>query len=245
MRMRKKKHGEERLAKCRELLYEHIGEQPLQNPAEVFGKSEGEVYLEIGAGKGGFACGMVEQHPDVCYFAMERVTDCVVLAAERASAGGVSRNLRFMIDSADRLMGIFAPGTVDRIFLNFSDPWSKKGYAKRRLTNKRYLAVYLTLLKEGGTLTFKTDNVGLFDFSLEQIEQMGISPVALTRDLHASEWNEGNVVTEYEANFSSQGVKINMVRIERPVGRDFTEDIPFELTMEGIKAPRRFSGREE
>ena len=176
---------------------------------------------------------------------MERVTDCVVLAAERASSAGLTDNLRFMIDSADRLMGIFAPGTVDKIFLNFSDPWSKKGYAKRRLTHKRYLAVYLTLLKEGGTLTFKTDNVGLFDFTLEEIEAIGLTPIALTRDLHASEWNEGNVVTEYEANFSSQGVKINMVRIERPTGRDFAADIPYELTLDGVKAPRRFSEREE
>ncbi len=243
--MRKKKHGEERLAKCRELLYEHLGEEPLQNPSTIFGKNEGEVYLEIGAGKGGFACGMVEKHPEVSYFAMERVTDCVVLAAERASSAGLTDNLRFMIDSADRLMGIFAPGTVDKIFLNFSDPWSKKGYAKRRLTHKRYLAVYLTLLKEGGTLTFKTDNVGLFDFTLEEIEAIGLTPIALTRDLHASEWNEGNVVTEYEANFSSQGVKINMVRIERPTGRDFAADIPYELTLDGVKAPRRFSEREE
>ena len=245
MRMRKKKHGEERLAKCRELLYEHVGDEPLTTPTAVFGKSEGEVYLEIGAGKGGFACGMVEKHPDVSYFAMERVTDCVVLAAERASGAGLGDNLRFMIDSADRLMGIFAPGTVDKIFLNFSDPWSKKGYAKRRLTHKRYLAVYLTLLKEGGTLTFKTDNVGLFDFTLEQIEEIGLTPTALTRDLHASEWNEGNVVTEYEANFSSQGVKINMVRIERPKGCDYTAEIPYELTLEGVKEPKRFLEREK
>ena len=245
MRMRKKKHGEERLAKCQDFLYEHKNNEPLKNPVTVFGKSEGKVYLEIGAGKGGFACGMVQKHPDVCYFAMERVTDCVVLAAERASEAGLNNNLRFMIDSADRLMAIFAPGSVDKIFLNFSDPWSKKGYAKRRLTHRRYLAVYLTLLKEGGTLTFKTDNDGLFDFSLEEIAGIGLSPVALTRDLHASEWNEGNVVTEYEANFSSQGVKINMLQIQRPTGRDFTELIPYELTPEGIREPLRFSGREK
>jgi len=245
MRMRKKKHGEERLDRCRALVYTHVGE-PLTNPSgEVFGVDGREVYLEIGAGKGGFACGMVAANPNVSYFAMERVTDCVVLAAERAVAEGLSDNLRFMIDSADRLLEIFAPHTVDKIFLNFSDPWSKKGYAKRRLTHRRYLAVYMTLLKDGGTLTFKTDNVGLFDFSLEELEALGLTPTALTRDLHASEWNEGNVVTEYEASFSSQGVRINMLRLIRPAGVDFTPLIPYELTLEGLRSPRRHGMGEE
>ncbi len=217
MRMRKKKHGMERLQECREYIYTHTGE-PLSDPAgEVFGVKGCPVYLEIGAGKGGFATGMVKQHPDVCYFAMERVTDCVVLASERAQAEGASGSLRFIIDTADNLTMIFAPGTVDRIFLNFSDPWSKKGYAKRRLTHRRYLAVYMNLLKEGGKLTFKTDNVGLFDFTLEELSACSIPLDKLTRDLHASEWNEGNVVTEYEASFSSQGVPINMLEVTRPV----------------------------
>ncbi len=216
MRMRKKKHGMERLQECREYIYTHTGE-PLSDPAgEVFGVTDRPVYLEIGAGKGGFATGMVKQNPDVCYFAMERVTDCVVLASERAQAEGASGSLRFIIDTADNLTKIFAPGTVDRIFLNFSDPWSKKGYAKRRLTHRRYLAVYMNLLKEGGKLTFKTDNVGLFDFTLEELSACSIPLDKLTRDLHASEWNEGNVVTEYEASFSSQGVPINMLEVTRP-----------------------------
>ena len=218
MRMRRKKHRDERLSACSEYLYTHEGEA-LTAPAEqVFDRSGAPVYLEIGAGKGGFACGMTAQHTDACYFAMERVTDCVVLAAERAVAEGVADRLRFINDTADNLTRIFAPSTVDAVFLNFSDPWSKKGYAKRRLTHRRYLSVYLNLLKDGGTLTFKTDNVGLFDFSLEEIEAIGLVPDALTRDLHASEYMEGNVVTEYEANFSSQGVKINMLRITKPHG---------------------------
>lgn len=230
MRMRKKKHSEERLLACSEYLYAHEGE-PLSDPAgEVFSRTGAPVWLEIGAGKGGFATGMVAAHPGVAYFAMERVTDCVVLAAERASAAGLSGGLRFITDTADNLARIFAPGTVDRIFLNFSDPWSKKGYAKRRLTHRRYLAVYLNLLREGGRLTFKTDNVGLFDFSLEEIEAIGLQPTKLTRDLHASPYNEGNVVTEYEAAFSSQGVKINMLEIEKPLG--FKIDVPEDLGRE-------------
>ena len=231
MRMRKKKHAEDRLNACKEYLYSHVGE-PMSNPSgTVFGK-DAPVYLEIGAGKGGFATGMVKQHPGVAYFAMERVTDCVVLAAEKASEADLSSDLRFIIDTADNLTRIFAPGTVDAIFLNFSDPWSKKGYAKRRLTHARYLAVYMNLLKDGGVLRFKTDNVGLFDFSLEQVEEVGLTTSKCTRDLHASEWNEGNVVTEYEAAFSSQGVKINMLEVVKPQG--FTLEIPENLRVDRI-----------
>ena len=230
MRMRKKKHGEERLSQCVEYLYSHEGE-PLVNPSKTVYGDESPVYLEIGAGKGGFAVGMTKANPDVAYFAMERVTDCVVLAAEMAKREGRDR-LRFIIDTADNLTKIFAPGSVDAIFLNFSDPWSKKGYAKRRLTHARYLAVYMNLLKDGGILRFKTDNVGLFDFSLEQVAEVGLSLNKMTRDLHASEWNDGNVVTEYEAAFSSQGVKINMLEVVKPTG--FSLPIPDDLKADRI-----------
>lgn len=233
MRMRKKKHAEERLTLAGEYLYQHEGE-PVKDPArEIFAKPGAPVYLEIGAGKGGFAVGMVKSHPDAVYLAMERVTDCIVLAAERAKAEGVSNSLRFTIDTADNLTRILAPASVDRIFLNFSDPWSKKGYAKRRLTHRRYLAVYMSLLKEGGILRFKTDNVGLFDFTLEELEAVGITPDVVTRDLHASPYMEGNVVTEYEAAFSSQGVKINMVEFTRPAG--FSLEIPADLRPDRVE----------
>lgn len=228
MRMRKKKNGESRLMAVRDLLYTHEGE-PLSDPSEaVFLNTGAPVYLEIGAGKGGFACEMARRNKNVSYFAMERVTDCVILAAERAASyeDGVP-NLRFITDTADRLTEIFANDSVDAIFLNFSDPWPKKGYAKRRLTHRRYLSVYFNILKAGGTLTFKTDNVGLFDFSLEEIREMGLSTDVVTRDLHASEWNEGNVVTEYEAAFSEKGVSINMLRVTKPMG--FAPEIPEEL----------------
>ena len=223
MRMRKKKHAEERLAACGEYLFntdDFTSEDILTDPAAVMGMPGGKVYLEIGAGKGGFACAMAERHSDAAYFAMERVTDCVVICAEKAKSGeyGELKNLRFVIDTADNLMKIFAPGSVDAIFLNFSDPWPKKGHAKRRLTHRKYLAMYMNLLKNGGTLRHKTDNVGLFDFSLEEIEAMGLTPEILTRDLHASEWNEGNIMTEYEKNFSEQGMKINMLEVRKPYG---------------------------
>ena len=222
MRMRKKKNSTSRLAVCEKYLFRADG--VMTDPAEKIGKAGAPVYLEIGAGKGGFACAMAERHSDACYFAMERVTDCVVIGAERAASGeyGELDNLRFVIDTADNLVKMFAPGSVD--------PWSKKGYAKRRLTHRRYLAVYLNLLRDGGVLCFKTDNVGLFDFSLEEIEAIGLTPSIVTRDLHSSEWNEGNIMTEYEKNFSEQGMKINMLEIRKPEG--FKIEIPEEFFAE-------------
>ena len=225
--MRKKKHGTERLLECCDYIYKHTGE-PLSDPAkEVFSKAGAPVFLEIGAGKGGFAVGMIKKYPEAAYFAVERVTDCVVLGAERAKSEGAAESLRFIIDTADNLTRIFGEGTIDRIFLNFSDPWSKKGYAKRRLTHRRYLAVYMNLLKQGGKLRFKTDNVGLFDFTLEELEGCGIPTDIVTRDLHSSEWSEGNVITEYEDAFSKQGVKINMLEVTRPEGS--VPEIPEDL----------------
>lgn len=228
MRMRKKKNGEARLDACAELVLDNIT-MPMSDPGAVMNMSGAPVFLEIGAGKGGFACGMAEKYPEAAYFAMERVSDCVVLGAEKAKEifGESGGNLRFIIDTADNLLKIFEKGSVDRIFLNFSDPWSKKGYAKRRLTHRRYLAVYFNLLKDGGKITFKTDNDGLFDFSLDELSAIGIKLDKMTRDLHASEWNEGNIMTEYERAFSSQGVLINMLEVTKP--RDFNPEISPEF----------------
>lgn len=228
MRMRKKKNGEARLFACRELICE-APESPMSEPWLAMNKERSPVFLEIGAGKGGFACEMARRNPGACYFAMEKVSDCVVIAAEKAIATREERkdNLRFIIDTADNLTEIFANSSVDRIFLNFSDPWSKKGYAKRRLTHRRYLSLYFNLLKDGGVLRFKTDNIGLFDFSLEEIEAMGLVPCILTRDLHSSVYNKGNVMTEYETAFSEAGMKINMLEVIKPVG--FAPEISPEL----------------
>ena len=229
MRMRKKKNGESRLAACSEFIFTNVG-APLSAPASAFGMEDAPVFLEIGAGKGGFACQMASKNKNAAYFAMERVTDCVVLAAEKAMATRDERpdNLRFIVDTADNLTKIFAPGSIDRIFLNFSDPWSKKGYAKRRLTHRRYLAVYFNLLKDGGKITFKTDNTGLFDFTLLEFSDVGIKPDFVTRDLHRSERAADNVMTEYETNFASMGMSINMVEVTKPEG--FSLEIPENLS---------------
>ena len=211
MRMRKKKNGDARLAAHEGLV--------LSRPETPITPPEGRaIYLEIGAGKGGFAIEMAKRNPEADYYAMEKVKDCIVIAAEKADAQKRPENLHFLIDGADDLPLWFAEGSVDKIFLNFSDPWHKKGYFKRRLTYRKYLALYFTLLREGGELCFKTDNVPLFDFSLEEIASVDLTPEVVTRDLHASEYAEGNVMTEYEESFVSQGLPIHMLRLKKPAG---------------------------
>lgn len=210
MRMRKKKHGEERISACAELL---IADPSVLNddPAAPFSDKEKKLCLEIGCGKGNFAVGTAAKDIDCNIIAMEKVPDVCCLALEKAMACKEQRpdNLRFIIGNADNLEEWFPEKCLDVIYLNFSDPWPKAGHAKRRLTHRNYLAKYKKLLKEGGLLIFKTDNVGLFDFSLEEFEEFGCKIEWMTRDLHNSERAEGNVMTEYEKNFSEKGFTIN------------------------------------
>ena len=209
MRMRKKKHGEERILACAELLIEDPTVLK-EDPSAPFADKEKELCLEIGCGKGNFAVGMAEKNPDCNFIAMERVRDVCCLALEKAMACKETRpdNLRFIIGDADNLDEWFPEHSVDRLYLNFSDPWPKKGHAKRRLTHRGFLEIYKNLLKEDGILRLKTDNVGLFDFSLEEFEAIGATVIWQTRDLHASEKNADNVMTEYEKNFSEKGFSI-------------------------------------
>ena len=206
MRMRKKKNGDTRLKACENVLLA-APVSPFSDPSVCIGRKGAPVFLEIGAGKGGFAVEMAKRNPDACYIAMERVSDWVVLGAERAILTLPERedNLRFIIGDAKDLLEYFPEHSVDCIYLNFSDPWPKAGHAKRRLTYRAFLEIYKKLLKEGGALKLKTDNVGLFDFSLEEFEAFGLNIEWQSRDLHHSEYNEGNVMTEYEKNFSDKG----------------------------------------
>ena len=220
MRMRRKKHGAERIAACSEILI--VPSSTLKNgieestpPTETIPAVDPQIYftekrpihLEIGCGKGDFAVGMASQHPDCNFIAMERVPDVACLALEKAMAKKDSRpdNLRFLIGDAKNVAEWFLPHSVDCLYLNFSDPWPKKGYAKRRLTHQGFLELYRQILCPGGLLRLKTDNEGLFDFSLEQFALCGLTVEWQTRDLHASEKAEGNIMTEYERNFSEKG----------------------------------------
>lgn len=209
MRMRKKKHGAERIAACSALLVAEP-EQPLTDPGALFDAPR-PLALEIGCGKGNFACGMAAAHPEVSFLAMERVADCACLALEKAMARADERktdNLRFIIGDAQNLTKYFAPHTIDALYLNFSDPWPKAGHAKRRLTHRGFLAIYREILRPGGILYFKTDNEGLFDFSLSEFDEFGLKLLWQTRDLHASDKAGDNIMTEYEKNFSDKGCPI-------------------------------------
>ena len=211
MRMRKKKHGAERIDACKELLIPI----PVQTEAEAtpvldaqsYFTTSQPIHLEIGCGKGDFAVGMAAKHPTYNWIAMERVPDVACLALEKAMAAKDTRpdNLRFMIGDARNVAEWFPAHSVDCLYLNFSDPWPKKGYAKRRLTHQGFLELYRNVLREGGMLKLKTDNEGLFDFSLEQFALCGLTVEWQTRDLHRSEKNADNVMTEYERNFSEKG----------------------------------------
>jgi len=215
MRMRKKRHGSERISACADILV-----PPEANFTEIlqyFKDTSRPFCLEIGCGKGSFAVGIIEKRKDMNLLAVERVADVACLALEKAKVaerdGRIDEGrLAFFIGNADVLLERIPDGAVDTIYLNFSDPWPKKGYAKRRLTHERYLAQYARMLREGGELRVKTDNDGLYDFTLEQLALSGAFNVTMqTTDLHASVWAEDNVVTEYENNFASKGKNINSV----------------------------------
>ena len=215
MRMRKKKNGAARIAACGELLIEDT--LRLKEDPEYAFEAKRPLYIEIGCGKGNFACGIAAAHPQSNFIAMEKVPDVACLALEKAKSRAEERpvpdNLRFIIGDAKNLSEWFPDSCADGLYLNFSDPWPKAGHAKRRLTYRAFLELYRKLLKDGGALVLKTDNVGLFDFSLEEFEACGLEIVWQTRDLHNSEYNEGNVMTEYEANFSSKGFPICSAKV--------------------------------
>ena len=209
MRMRKKKHGEERINACAELRICNP-EDMVAGFESIFPKQQ-PIHMEIGCGKGKFACDMSKKYPNVNFIAVEKVPDVCCIALEKAMAQKDERacdNLRFIIGDAKTLEETVPPHSLDCIYLNFSDPWPKKGHAKRRLTYRAFLEIYKKLLKEEGVLKFKTDNAALFDFSLEEFEAVGATILWQTRDLHASEKNADNIMTEYEKNFSEKGFSI-------------------------------------
>ena len=216
MRMRKKKNSDARIEKCAELLVReplNLKENGIYAPfpEELRGRP---VCLELGCGKGDFVCGMAEAHPDRLYYAVERIDSVVLFALEKRSAqladnAALPDNVRFIIGNAALVGEWFPEGSLSEIHLNFSDPWPKKGYYKRRMTYREFLAAYARVLAPGGELHVKTDNTILFDFTLEEIEASPFKLVWQTRDLHGSEYAAGNVMTEYERRFTEEGVKIN------------------------------------
>lgn len=172
--------------------------------AEVFGTKR-PLMLEIGTGKGQFITTLAGQNPDVNFIGIEKMSSVLIRALQKRAEQEID-NLYFLRMDAEEVVNTFDKGEVAKIYLNFSDPWPKDRHHKRRLTSREFLARYEQILAEDGIVEFKTDNVGLFDFSLEEIEAAGWTLLACTRDLHHdTSMNGGNVMTEYEERFSSMG----------------------------------------
>ena len=173
---------------------------------EIFGNDH-PIHIEVGMGKGQFIMALAKRHPENNYVGIEKYSSVLLRALEKMEREEEPLpNLVFIRMDAENIEKVFAEGEVDRIYLNFSDPWPKDRHAKRRLTSTTFFGRYNKILKKDGLVEFKTDNQDLFTFSLEEIPEAGWRLDASTRDLHHDEkLNEGNVMTEYEEKFSSMG----------------------------------------
>ena len=181
---------------------------------EEFGNNN-PIRIEIGMGKGRFITQLALENPDINYVGIEKYSSVLIRAIEKCQDIEVP-NLRFIRMEAEYICDVFNKEEVDRIYLNFSDPWPKDRHAKRRLTSKQFFERYDNILKKDGVVEFKTDNDLLFQFCLEQVPEAGWNLVAQTWDLHNdSEMVKGNVMTEYESKFSQMGNPIHKLVANR------------------------------
>ena len=184
----------------------------IQNPddkkgkwSEVF-KNNHPIHVEVGTGKGQFLTGMAELHPNINYIGVEKYDSVILTAVDRIKEKELS-NFKLLNEDVNDLRNFFAEGEVDQIYINFTDPWPKTRHEKRRLTHERFLEMYEYVLKEKGEIHFKTDNQGLFEYSLHSFSKYGLLLNNVSLDLHNSDI-EGNVMTEYEQKFSEKGYRI-------------------------------------
>lgn len=215
MRMRKKKHLEERLQAVSDILFVSdiedrnfntaIKEKEYIDLVDWF-KREAPLYLEIGCGKGKFACEYAKSHPEINLIAVEKSGNVLVEACETAKKEGID-NLRFIKCGAEYLEKYLKDSSVERIFLNFSCPFPKSAYASHRLTHEKFLKIYKRIMKKGAEIHQKTDNMHFFEFSLEHLSKSGFALKNVSLDLHNSDFPE-NIETEYEHRFSSLGQPI-------------------------------------
>lgn len=214
-RLRAKRHIPERMERCAELWFPF----PASNKGkwrEVCGFPEdSKLFLEIGCGKGKFCTETAIANPSVLYIALERETSVILAAIEKTKELGI-KNLFFVNADAKNLLDYFEENEADRLYLNFSDPWTRKKKPKRRLTYRDFLEVYKKILKSEGQIRFKTDNTMLFDFSLVEFTECGFKLSEVTRDLHHSEYDADNVRTEFEQKFADQGIAIKRVVATAP-----------------------------
>lgn len=172
---------------------------------KTYFEKEQPIRIEIGMGKGRFIMQMAEENPEINFIGIEKYSSVLLRAIQKMEQNELP-NLRFIRMDAEDITEVFEKGEVDRIFLNFSDPWPKDRHAKRRLPSKEFLKRYDEILKKDGVIEFKTDNRDLFDFAVEQLEPAGWRAEVITYDLHHDPvLCEGNIMTEYEEKFSSMG----------------------------------------
>ena len=217
MRMRRKARLDERLAACEasgKLLILNVDDRHFQRAVVekeyldfegLFG-NKNPVVLEIGAGKGQFCCELAKREPNINIIAVEKSSNVIVDAAEKAISLGLP-NLVLLRCDAEYLEKYIPEKSVARIYLNFSCPFPKKSYAPHRLTHRKFLEIYKKILADGGEIHQKTDNREFFEFSLEELSQSGFALKNVSLDLHNSGF-EGNIVTEYEQKFTEMGMPI-------------------------------------
>ena len=204
MRMRKKPNLAPRMERCSDIL--------IADPAQMRGKwcelkpDAIQIWLEIGCGKGRFTAQTAAANPDVLYIAIERVPDAMVIAMERCKEMGLT-NVYFVDGDAALLRDYFSPDELDRLFINFCDPWPSHKHARRRLTHVNFLVLYRGILKEGGQIHFKSDNKDLYEYSLFQFPKAGYELSEVTRNLH--EHGICGIMTDYEEKFHNMGTPIN------------------------------------
>lgn len=207
MRVRKRKGAEEHLA--------NNPHYAILNPEDAKGRwhdvfgNDRPIHIEVGSGKGGFITGMALKNPDINYIGIDIQLSVLSYALDKVLASEVP-NVKLLRVDGSSLTNYFEDGEVDMMYLNFSDPWPKTKHEKRRLTYKDFLDTYKRILPEHGEIHFKTDNRGLFEYSLASFSQYGMTLRQIWLDLHASNY-EGNVMTEYEEKFSNKGQVIYRV----------------------------------
>ena len=220
MRMRKKPNLHPRMDRCEAVWIREP--KTLQGKWRSLMPEAKELHVEVGCGKGKFTVELAKSRPDVLLVAIEKVPDALVVAMELAVREGV-KNVFFISEDAAELCEIFGYGEVDRMYLNFCDPWPRKKNAKRRLTYHTFLQKYAWILREGGQIDFKTDNAKLFEFSLEEFAASGYELYEVTRDLHAN--GPCGIMTGYEEKFYELGTPINRCEAV-PTARPAEADVP-------------------
>ncbi len=205
MRLRNVKGSRENIAASEFVIHEP---QQYKGKYQTLFSNKGPLHIEIGMGKGQFLLQLAKENPEINYIGIEKYSSVLIRAIEKRQQEELD-NLLFIRMDAEEIEEVFAKGEVDRIYLNFSDPWPKDRHAKRRLTSRQFFARYNEILTKEGRVIFKTDNRILFDFSLEEVKEAGWTLENYTYDLHNSQYLPGNVMTEYEAKFVGEGKPIN------------------------------------